>query len=205
MLGLPTSTEVRRQLPKKMLFAKFELKPSQRDSFDADVSRLDIVNWISPKTVPAIAEGTEVKEFYVVEVTLKHKEFDAHNIALVAKLIPQRILFALHYGDEIQLAIYHTKLFVGEWHGDDNDNLLSTNYNLDQVWEHIVASVGGVVVEQGNTLNEQIAVDECRAKIEKEIASLKRQMNATRQSKRKMELFDQIKKLEKNLNAQHNG
>jgi hypothetical protein len=59
--------------------------------------------------------------------------------------------------------------------------------------------VGGVVVEQGNTLNEQIAVDERRAKIEKEIASLKHQMNATRQSKRKMELFDQIKKLKGDL------
>jgi hypothetical protein len=75
----------------------------------------------------------------------------------------------------------------------------------DQVWENIVATIGEVVVEQGNTLNEQIAVDEQRAKIEKEIASLKRQMKATNQSKRKAELYDQIKKLEKNLKEQHNG
>jgi hypothetical protein len=202
MLGLPTSTEVRRQLPKKAIFAKFELKPSQRDSFDADVSRLDIVNWISQKNVPAIAEGTEVKEFYVVEVALKRKDFDERNIALIAKLIPQRILFVLHYENDIQLAIYHTKLFVSEWHSDDHIyNLLSTNYSLDQVWENIVATIGEVVVEQGNTLNEQIAVDEQRAKIEKEIASLKRQMKATNQSKRKAELYDQIKKLKGGLNG----
>jgi hypothetical protein len=206
MLGLPETSNVRKQLPKKAIFAKFELKPSQRDSFDADVSRLDIVNWISPKTVPAIAEGTEVKEFYVVEVALKRKDFDERNIALIAKLIPQRILFALHYEDEIQLAIYHTKLFVSEWKCEDHIyNLLSTHYSLDQVWENIVATIGEVVVEQGNTLNEQIAVDEQRAKIEKEIASLKRQMKATNQSKRKAELYDQIKKLEKNLKEQHNG
>jgi hypothetical protein len=200
MLGLPETTNVRKQLPKKAIFAKFELKPSQRDSFDADVSRLDIVNWISPKTVPAIAEGTEVKEFYVVKVALKRKNFDERNIALIAKLIPQRILFSLHYENEIQLAIYHTKLFVSEWKSDDyNYNLLSSNYNLDQVWENIVATIGEVVVEQGNTLNEQIAVDEQRAKIEKEIASLKRQMKATNQSKRKAELYDQIKKLKGGL------
>jgi hypothetical protein len=200
MLGLPTSTEVRRQLPKTAIFAKFELKPAQRDSFDGDVSRMDIVNWVSPKTVPAIAEGGEVKEFYVVEVTLKRREFDERNIALVAKLIPQHILFALHYGDEIQLAIYHTKLFVGTWKSDDhNYNLLSANYNLDQVWEGIVSAVGDVEVEQGNTLDEQIAVDEQREKILRQIASLEKQMRATKQPRRQRELYTEIKKLKESL------
>jgi hypothetical protein len=202
MLGLPETSNVRKQLPKKAIFAKFELKPSQRDSFDGDVARLDIVHWISPKTVPAIAEGAEVKEFYVVEVALKRKDFNERNIELIAKLIPQRILFALHFENEIQLAIYHTKLFVSEWQSEDNNyNLLSTSYNLDQVWEQIVATIGGVVVEQGNTLTEQITVNEQRAKIEKEIASLKRQMKAANQAKRKAELFDRIKQLEKKIKS----
>jgi hypothetical protein len=195
MLGLPISTEVKRQLPKKAIFAKFDLKPSQRDSFDADISRLDIVNWISSKTVPAIAEGPNIKEFYVFEVLLKHKNINEQNIALIAKLIPQRILFVLHYEDEIQLAIYHTKLFTSSWNNEDNTTVLLNGINLDVVWENIVAKIGSVTIEQGNTLNEQIIVDEQRKKIEKEIALLKRQMKATNQSKRKAELFNQIKKL----------
>jgi hypothetical protein len=199
MIGLPTSTAVRRQLPKKAIFAKFELKPSQRDSFDGDVARLDIVHWISPKTVPAIAEGAEVKEFYVVEVALKRKDFDERNIELIAKLIPQRILFALHFEAEIQLAIYHTKLFASSWQPEDTVSIPLQGLTLDAVWEQIVATVGGVVVEQGNTLTEQIAVDEQRAKIEKEIAALKRQMKAANQSKRKAELFDKIQKLKGEL------
>jgi hypothetical protein len=199
MLGLPETTAVRRQLPKKAIFAKFELKPSQRDSFDGDVARLDIVHWISPKTVPAIAEGAEVKEFYVVEVALKRKDFDERNIELIAKLIPQRILFALHFEAEIQLAIYHTKLFASSWQPEDAVFISLQGLNLDAVWEQIVATIGGVVVEQGNTLTEQIAVDEQRAKIEKEIAALKRQLKASNQAKRKAELFDRIKNLERNL------
>jgi hypothetical protein len=200
MLGLPETSDVRKQLPKKAIFAKFELKPSQRDSFDDDISRLDIVNWISPKTVPAIAEGAEVKEFYVVEVALKRRDYDERNIALIAKLIPQRILFALHYEEEIQLAIYHTKLFVSKWESDDhNYNLLSTHYSLDQVWEGIVAAVGDVEVEQGNTLDEQIAVDEQREKILRQIASLERQMRATKQPRRQRELYTEIKKLKESL------
>ncbi|MDE6856274.1 MAG: DUF4391 domain-containing protein, partial [Muribaculaceae bacterium] len=61
MFGLPSSTEVKRPLPKTQLFKRFDWTASQRDRFDADVSRLDFVNWISPHTVPAIAVGDEVK------------------------------------------------------------------------------------------------------------------------------------------------
>ena len=55
MYGLPHTTEIRKQLPKKAIYAKFELKPAQRDGFDADVSRIDIVAVVSPTTVPAVA------------------------------------------------------------------------------------------------------------------------------------------------------
>jgi hypothetical protein len=98
------------------------------------------------------------------------------------------------------LAIYHSKLFVSKWESDDhNYNLLSTNYNLDKVWEGIVAAVGDVEVEQGNTLDEQIAVDEQREKILRQIASLERQMRATKQPRRQRELYTEIKKLKESL------
>jgi hypothetical protein len=199
MLGLPATTEVRRQLPKKALFAKFDLKPAQRDSFDADVSRLDIVNWISSQTVPAIAEGNEVKEFYVVEVALKRKDFDEHNIALIAKLIPQRILFALHYEDEIQLAIFHTKLFTSGWIAEEEVTLPLKGLDLDAVWQHIVAAVGEVTVEQGHTLDEQIEVDEQRQKLLRQMAVLERQLRSTKQPRVKRELFAEIQALKAKL------
>ena len=97
MYGLPQTTEVRKQLPKKAIYAKFELKPSQRESFDADIARIDIVAVISPSTVPAIAEGKEVKEIYLLTLQMKRKEYDSKNSALLTKLIPQKMVLALHY------------------------------------------------------------------------------------------------------------
>lgn len=69
MLGLPQSTEVKRPMPKVGLYKRFDWNASQHERFDADVARLDFANWVSPRTVPAVAEGAEVKEIYVVEVT----------------------------------------------------------------------------------------------------------------------------------------
>lgn len=115
MLGLPKSTEVKRPLPKAQLYKRFDWKPSQRESFDADISRLDFVNWIAPGTLPAIAEGDEVKEIFVIEVSLKSSDFDIKNIILLAKSIPQCIVYALRYENEVRLAVFHTKLFVSDW------------------------------------------------------------------------------------------
>ena len=109
MLGLPQTTEVKRPLPKAQLFKRFDWSASQRERFDAEVSRLDFVNWISPRTVPAIAAGNEIKEIFVVEVSLKLRDFDTKAITLLAKDIPQRIVYLLRYEDESMLAVY----FIG--------------------------------------------------------------------------------------------
>lgn len=199
MLNLPQSTEVRRLLPKAGLYKQLDWKPSQRESFDGDVSRLDFVNWIAPRTLPVIAEGAEVKEIYVVEVTLKSLDFDIKNIALLGKSIPQRIIYLLRYGDEVMLAVYHTKLFTSPWHSLDDAVLPLNGLNLDAVWQNIVSAIGQFSVEQEYSLTEQIQADEQRAKIERQIATLERQMYAAKQPRRKRELFDQLQKLKQNI------
>ena len=42
MFGFPSSTEIKKQLPKKAIYAKFDMSASQRERFDADISRIDI-------------------------------------------------------------------------------------------------------------------------------------------------------------------
>ena len=51
MLGLPKATELSRQLPKKAIYAKFSMNTAAKNRFDADISRITIVNEISPSTV----------------------------------------------------------------------------------------------------------------------------------------------------------
>ena len=201
MYGLPSSTEAKKQLPKKAIYAKFDLKPEQRESFDADVSTLYIVGVVSPRTVPAIAEGEEVKEFYVVSVQLKRKEDDPKNIALLTKLIPQRMVLALHYGDEVQFAIHHTKLITSSWKDTihNSEFIILEGLSLDTVWENIVKSIGHIEVEEGNTLTEQIATDDKRAKLMAQIATLERKMASEKQPRRKREYFEQIRQLKVQL------
>lgn len=195
MLGLPQSTEVNRPMPKAQLYKKFELKQSQRDAFDADVARMEIVNFIAPQSLPGIAEGSEVKAVFVVDVELKRFDYDPKNIILIAKLIPHRLIFVLRHEDKVQLAVYHTKLFTSPWQTFESVNLTLSGLNLDSVWENIVASIGLFEVVEGNSLTEQIRVDDERNRVLREIEALERQMRSTAQPRRQRELYAIIKKM----------
>lgn len=196
MLNLPQSTEVKRPLPKVQLYKRFDWKPSQRESFDGEVSRLDFVNWIAPRTLPAIAEGAEVKEIFVIEVSLKSRDFDTKSIVLLAKSIPQRVIYLLRSEDNAILAVYHTKLFTSSWHPLDNVSVPLDGLNLDAVWQNIVAFVGNLEVTEDQSITEQIRVDEERARLVRQIESLERLMRSTSQPRRQRELYSEIKKLQ---------
>ena len=199
MYGLPQTTDARKQLPKKAIYAKFELKPAQSEGFDADVCRIDIVAVISPTTVPAFASGENIKEFYVLDVQLKKKDYDEKNIAMLSKLIPQNILFALQYEDETQLAIYHTKLIKSDWKSTTDTDIRLSGLNLDTVWENIIKDIGEIHVQEGKTLTEQIQEDERVVKLKKQIEELERKCRTEKQPRKRFELYERIKKLKREL------
>ena len=199
MFGFPSSTEIKKQLPKKAIYVKFDMSASQRERFDADISRIDISAMVSSKTVPALSEGEEVKEIYLLNIQLKRKEYDAKNIVMLSKLISQKMVFALEYEEEVQFAIYHTKLISAAWTPVEEAKLLLSGLNLDSVWDNIVKLIGHIEVQEGNTLTEQIKADEEQAKLLAQIKMLERKMANEKQPRRKREYFEQIKNLKKIL------
>ena len=199
MYGLPTSTERKQQLPKKAIYAKFDLPTARRENFDADIARIDIVAVISPATIPALGEGAEVKGVYVVDVQMKRREYDAKNILLLNRLIAQNMVFALRYEGQVQFAIFHTRLFTTAWQPVEHATLPLSGLNLDAVWENIVKVIGHIEVTDGQTLTEQIADNDQRAKLLAQIATLERKMANEKQPRRKREYFEQIKKLKEQI------
>ena len=202
MLGLPKATELNKQLPKKAIYAKFSMNTAAKEKFDADISRITIVNEISPQTVKTVPATEEVPSFYVLLVSLKRKEYDERTIAQISKLINQNMLLVLEYQDECRLAIYHTKLIQSEWKRTADCTVILRGLDLSAVWQNVVTQVGEIRVEEGNTLEQQIAVDEHRAKVQKEIARLEKQARKETQPKKKFELVQRIQKLREELSEQ---
>lgn len=162
------------------------------------LSRSTIVNEIVPNKVN-IPAGEDVKSFFVLLVSLKRKEYDEKTIATLSKLILQNILFIHEYENESRLAIYHTKVMQTVWKPTEEQKVELKGLNLDTVWENIVIAVGGVNIEKGNTLDEQIEVNDKKQKLEKEIARLEKKARAEKQPKKKFELVQRIKVLTNQL------
>lgn len=159
--GLPSSTEIKKLVHKKLLYAKFpkELCGERRKQFDDDIGRIVVTNEISPVSVN-IKEGEQVKSIFVLQVELKTKAYNERNIVLISKLFGQHLLIVLKYVDEVQLATYQTRLLHSEWMAVDDASVKLSGLDLEAVWESLVTQVSGIVVSAENSLDEQIVIEQ---------------------------------------------
>lgn len=175
------------------------MSPQAKDKFDSDVSRMYIVAEISPNTIN-IDKGETVPVIFAVQIILKRKNFDPKTISQISKLIDQKMLLVLDCDGERKLAIHHSKLIESNWMPADDCSVSLTGLNLDKVWENFITQVGCIEIEHGHSLDEQIASDEQKVKLLKEIARLEKLAKKEKQPKKKFEIVQKINQLRKELN-----
>ena len=201
MLGLPKSTELNKPLPKTAIYTKFQMNAAEKAQIDADISRIVIVYEVSAAKLN-LAPGESVQAFFVLQVTLKHREFSEKTLITLSKLIPQHMVLLLECDGQAKLAVYHTKLLQTPWRDPAELTLTIKGLTMDAVWENVIVQVGNIRLQTGNTLDQQIAQDEQRAKREKEIARLEKLAWAEKQPKKKFELVQKINKLREQKDRQ---
>jgi hypothetical protein len=195
MFGLPASTVVNQPLPKKAFFEKFNLKAAERNRFDADISRMVIVARISQATVPALAAGKDITGFYFVQVILKQKAYSDQCLLLLNKLVGQKMIFALQYGEETQFAVFHTRLLKSDWQKTESVSLDLKGLTLDDAWQNFVFSIGGLDASSEQSIEQQIIKREEQEKLLRQIETLEKQCRTEKQTRKKYELHQEIQKL----------
>ncbi|MBR1840471.1 MAG: DUF4391 domain-containing protein [Prevotella sp.] len=199
MYNLPPQCTINKPLFKKAVFEKFNLKAAERDRFDADISRMALVARVSTATVPALTKGKEIEGLYVLQVALKRKDYDGKNILMLQKLIPQKLIFAIQFEEQTQFCIFHTRLQQSAWMPTDVATINLQGLSLDDVWNNIVAAIGGLDAQAEESIEEQIIHREQREKLLRQIESLEKQCRTEKQTRKKYELHQQIIKLREEL------
>ena len=195
MLGLPRATELSKALPKKAIFDRFKPSPTDRRLFDEQINRMSIVAEISPQTV-ALKASEDISAVYVILVALKTNQCDKKNIALLSKLIDQRMLFVLQSGENARLAVYHAGRVLMSANTPLTDWKLNlSGLDLEAVWENAIAQIGGIALTGGKDLNATIAENDQREKLTKQIMALEKKAMTERQARRKWELAEEIRRL----------
>ena len=200
MFGLPKSTELVKpqQIPKTALFATYQMNAAEKARINRDISKIAITNEFSKAKIN-IEEGLEVKNFFVMNVAIKSKDFSDATIVKIAKLIPQKILMVLSFDDEVKFAVYHTKLLQNDWKKREKCRIEIKGMNLDAVWENIVAQIGAIKVQADSSLEEQLELKEKREKLCNEISKLEKQARNEKQPNKKFNLVKEINKIKEQL------
>ena len=157
-----------------------------------------IVNEVSPRTV-AIPEGAETKLFCVLRVDLKTADYDKKNIEFLSKVVPQHLLLVLQYEGKARLAVFRQVLMQTEWLSVDDFKITLDGSDLDQIWQHVVMTIGKFELHDGNDIDTQIETDERRRKLLAQIDALQKKAMKEKQPRKKWELMQQVKELKQQL------
>lgn len=202
LFGLPKSTELNKQLPKKVIFEKFKPNVVDRKLFDDQISRLSIVAEISPQTI-SIAASEDVSTVYIVLVTLKVPDCDKKNIILLSKLIDQRMLFALQYEDTIRFAAYRSaRVLISKIKQIDDWRFNLSGLNIGVIWDNITAVIAGIEITNSKGFDETIFKNEYMEKLAKQIAIYEKKAISEKQPRRKWELVEEIIRLKEQLRGE---
>lgn len=197
MLGLPKSTEVSLPLYKKDILANFEGTLRQKDLFNDDIASLKITNELSPRSLPVEPSKT-INGIFIIEVVPKYQEIHQEAIEMIFRLIPQHIVLVIHFNNNIRLAIHQSKTFMTEWM-QIGYTLDIEGLSIDEIWKHIVETIGNFQVTEGRTLEKQIEHDSEIQAILLKIEKLETKKRNTKTPRMKYELHQQIQALTSQL------
>ena len=196
MLDLPKSTYFGKIIAKDKIYAAAGADSDLKDIFVEQVERIRWLNKISPNTVN-IAQGENVEEIQVIEVTLKTPAPDKRTLPTILKSIRYKIVFAVVHGDKTTYTAYY----------DNKTSFTSANppkltgNDTDSVWENIIIQMRGAAIDEGKTLDEQIANDTERERLLRQIERLEKQARNEKQPRRKWELAEEAKRIKKEVES----
>ena len=208
MIDFPSSTEVRRRLPKEAFYKHLPLSTALKSRFVSDVDRLVVENSLTKSNLN-LAKDSEIKEILLLSITLKKQEFDGKIVEAIARQNPHKLIFLLKYEDSRQLAVYHSKLYRSEWMGTGELSLSLSGGSLDEIWDDLVRQIAlhseAVRQQTDQTVDVQLKMQDEIDRLNKLIKKTEAAAWKEQQSKKRFELYTKMQVYKTQLEEITNG
>lgn len=206
MLKFPQSTEFGKRIPKQKFYENMDVSPAIKKLFADQIKLIYWRNKLAASTLN-IASGENVTEIEVFEVRLNEPRLDEDVLKQIDKVIPYNILYILTFDGKAQAWIGYrnsevNRYFHTDWMPEDELELSVDRLNMDDVYESLVRQIAGMQGEAWSEecgVAENVARDEKKKQLEKQIAALESKMRRERQLNRQMEMNAELKILRKEL------
>lgn len=205
MLGLPSTTEVDKRIPKEAFYRNLKMNADLRASFTNEIEKITVRNSLKSSTTN-IPAGTRVSEIMVLEVSLKRRSVPSAALRAIAAQNPHKLLFACTYDGECALAVLLGNLVVGEWQPLAKASIHLRAESIDVVWDSMASQIAyGDMGADNETVEQRRANDTKLAAMKDELAKLESRRKKEKQFARKNEMFEQAKELKRRIAAFEEG
>lgn len=192
MLGLPSTTEVERALPKEAFYRNLKMTAALRRDFVDGVERIVLANSVKPSSC-YLADGKRVHEVLVVRLEPKGASVPEGVVRAVMGATPNRIV-AVDAGTGRAFLSEAGRMIVS----DDLRALALRGDTLDEAWDSMLSQVAFGDVDGTGVLDRIDRRDKIRS-LAAEVAALDARARKERQISRRNDLFAQLKKKQAEL------
>lgn len=196
MDDLPYQTIVNRFIPKNKFYEVATVSTGVRREFVDLIERITWLYKLSEDTLGA-SKTNKVEEIQIFKVLLKKKQLPKNAIRLITRNIAYPILFHYRFEDEFIYSIeVDEKQYYTKWNEDISFNF--SGLNLEVIYENIVKAI--IKEEISNEdFEEIISKTNKKTEVERLIQITKNKMKREKQFNRKVELNQELYKLENKL------
>ncbi|MEZ7526570.1 DUF4391 domain-containing protein [Cloacibacterium normanense] len=209
MFNLPTSTEVKKIIPKNSFDSYITNK--QKKEFSVYISKITWINKLSFETINL--QGKEIEEIQIFTIELKEKNNIKKLLDVIDKTIPYTIIFIITFNDEFYVSTSpkhsnpnnpdHAVIdytFTTEWSLKSDFNLIINLKNsLDWLYKDFCEQFKLNVVGS-KTIQHLVESQKELDIIKRDINKLKLAITNSKQFNKKVALNLKLKELEKLLN-----
>lgn len=208
MFIFSSKTQVNKKFRLQELFKQTAADKAVRAGAKTVLS-VTLTNVLSSDTLNLPTKG-KVKEIYVFDIELSSKTIPILFISALDKAINFHTIFVLHHdGKEMLYGAYKERtekgVKIGKYYGTDwkdQDEPISIPIDatsLDEIYKAMLCTLIPLESGKEETASDFVARYDLIRKLKFEIDKKQRQVDNERQSKKRFELNDELKKLKKEL------
>lgn len=197
MLNLPSTVLVNRVMPKKAFYEHLKTTAAIKEQFVQQIERIEMAASIKEASIH-IPGDKDVAEIDVLALYLKGADVPYEAIELVARSIPNKLLFVCLADESCKLLVRRDRLYETEWMPADDAKLELVGSTLGELWDSISSQV---VFGDANSVDLVGRLERKRQgeALRRELEQVERKRRAEKQIAKKNALFDRKRAIEAEL------
>lgn len=201
-LGLPSTVLVGRAMPKNAFYKHLATTAAIKEQFVRLIDRIEMLAVLKKASVH-IPAGRHVAEIDVLGLRL-HSTDDAacdvpsEAIELIAKNVPNKLLFACVAGDYVKLLVRRDRLYETAWTLSADTDVELCGATLDELWDSLSSQVvfgSSDPVDFAGRVERKSHIEA----LQNELTSVEKKRKNEKQISKRNALFDRARELKQEL------